>query len=72
MKYKFGKSRRDRNGRSYRWLFDSVAIYRFLTFPKIVFTTMRLDYIKSRYICSLSLEDIINLVISRFDYIVVL
>jgi hypothetical protein len=33
---------------------------------------MSLDYIKSRYICSLPLEDIINLVASRFDYIVVL
>jgi hypothetical protein len=56
----------------YRWLFDSVATHRFLNFPKIVFTTTRLDHIKSRYICSLLLEDIINLVVSIFNYIMVL
>jgi hypothetical protein len=33
---------------------------------------MGLDHIKSRYIYSLSPEDIINLVASRFNYIVVL
>jgi hypothetical protein len=48
------------NRAKYRWLFDSVATYRFLTFPKIVFATTRLDRIKSKYIYSLSLEDIIN------------
>ena len=53
-------------------LTDSVATYRFLTFLKIVFITTRLDRIKSRYIYSLSLKDIINLVVYKSDYIVVL
>jgi hypothetical protein len=56
----------------YRWLLHSITIYRFWPFPKIVFAIIRLDYIKSRYIYSLLLEDIINLVASRFDYIMVL
>jgi hypothetical protein len=59
-------------GSLYRWLFDPLATYRFLPFPKIVFTTKRLDHIKSRYICSLSLEDIINLVASRSNSLLVL
>jgi hypothetical protein len=56
----------------YRWLFGPLATYRFFPHPKIVFATTWLDYLKSSYICSLLLEDIINLVASRSDYIVVL
>ena len=56
----------------YRWLLHSVATYRFLLFSKIVFTTTRLDYIKSRHIYSLLLKDIINLVVNKSDYIIVL
>jgi hypothetical protein len=56
----------------YRWLFGPLATYRFFPHPKIVFATTRLDYLKSSCICSLPLEDIINLVVSRSDYIVVL
>jgi hypothetical protein len=56
----------------YRWLFGPLATYRFFPHPKIVFATTRLDYLKSSCICSLPLEDIINLVASRSDYIVVL
>jgi hypothetical protein len=57
---------------AYRWLFGPLATYRFFPHLKIVFATTRLDYLKSRYICSLLLEDIINLVVSRSDYIMVL
>jgi hypothetical protein len=56
----------------YRWLFGPLAIYRFFPHSKIVFATTWLDYLKSRCICSLPLEDIINLVASRSDCIVVL
>jgi hypothetical protein len=56
----------------YRWLFGPLATYRFFPHPKIVFATTRLDYLKSSCICSLLLEDIINLVASRSDCIVVL
>jgi hypothetical protein len=56
----------------YGWLFGPLATYRFFPHPKIVFATTWLDYLKSRCICSLLLEDIINLVVSRSDYIVVL
>jgi hypothetical protein len=67
-----GMGKKTRRGRRYRWLFNPLATYRFLPFPKIVFTTKRLDYIKSRYICSLLLEDIINLVVSRSNGLLVL
>jgi len=56
----------------YRWLFNSVAIYRFLIFLKIVFIIVYLDYIKSKDIYSLLLKDIINPVVNKFNYIIIL
>jgi hypothetical protein len=57
---------------SYRWLFGPLVTYRFFPHPKIIFATIWLDYLKSSCIYSLLLEDIINLVISRSDYIIML